>query len=90
MGKRWGIPVEADLLIRIKRTQPQRELNPEERLKNLQEAFEAVPRKPVPRCVILIDDIYTTGSTIEACSRVLKQAGVEKVYFAVICIGCAS
>jgi len=41
----------------------------------------------LPQTVILIDDIYTTGSTIEACTRVLKAAGVRQVYFVSICIG---
>jgi predicted amidophosphoribosyltransferase len=34
-----------------------------------------------------VDDIYTTGSTIEACSRVLKAAGVEEVMPVCVCIG---
>lgn len=37
--------------------------------------------KPVPECVIIIDDIYTTGSTIEACSLVLREAGAMRIYF---------
>ena len=37
--------------------------------------------------IIVIDDIYTTGSTIEACSRVLKAAGVERIYYVAVCIG---
>ncbi|MBE5995034.1 MAG: ComF family protein, partial [Paenibacillaceae bacterium] len=37
--------------------------------------------------VILIDDIYTTGSTVEACTRVLKKSGINKVYILTICIG---
>ena len=36
--------------------------------------------------VILVDDIYTTGSTAEACTRALKEAGVGKVYTACLCI----
>lgn len=108
LSRSWDIPMDAHLLIRSKKTLPQRNLNPSERLKNLQEAFqissayqnrrsrqkkfllnslEKSPVKPFPRTVILVDDIYTTGSTIEACSRVLKAAGAEKVYFVVICIG---
>ncbi|MCD8120985.1 MAG: ComF family protein [Clostridiales bacterium] len=90
LGKRWGIPVDRRLLVRSRRTAPQRELNPAERLANLQAAFAvhlARSEADVPKRVILIDDIYTTGSTMEACTRVLKQAGVEKVHFLVICIG---
>ena len=57
-----------------------------ERLKNLSGAFQ-IGEVPVGvKSVLLVDDIYTTGSTIEACARVLKQAGIERVYFAVICM----
>lgn len=81
------IPIETRLLVRRRKTAPQRELNPQQRLANLQQAFAVNPKCPVPRTVILIDDIYTTGSTMEACTRVLKAAGVQEVHFLVICIG---
>lgn len=92
LSERWGIPVDRDLLVRRKKTAPQRELNQAERLKNLQEAFTVNPKRfsgsvGIPESVILIDDIYTTGSTIEACTRALRKAGVKRVYFVVICIG---
>lgn len=87
IGEKLKIPVCAGMLCRGKKTAPQKQLNPQERLKNLEEALipGEVP-KGVKR-VILVDDIYTTGSTIEACARALKRAGVEKVYFITICIG---
>lgn len=94
LGRGWGIPVDRKLLIRRKKTAPQRELNPSQRLRNLQEAFQINPsykeedkEGKVPRCAVLVDDIYTTGSTIEACSRVLKSAGVEEIHFLTVCIG---
>lgn len=87
----WQIPADSRLLARTKKTAPQRELNPAERLKNLKEAFRIHPkrggRSELPHTVILVDDIYTTGSTMEACARVLKEAGVKKVYFVAVCIG---
>lgn len=91
LAKKWDIPVAAGMLIRIRKTMPQRNLNPGERLRNLQEAFAVNPewtaRRPAPQTVLLVDDIYTTGSTMEACARVLKQAGVERIYFVTVCIG---
>lgn len=91
LGKHWKIPVETRLLRRNKRTMPQKMLNSEERLKNLEQAFvlgdQAAIKHPIPQRVVLIDDIYTTGSTMEACARVLRAAGVEKIYFLTICIG---
>lgn len=90
-----GIPVITDLLIRTRRTAPQKELGPAERLKNLQQAFSVSPKyqgagsRPVPACVILVDDIYTTGSTMEACARILKRSGVRRVFCVTICTGSA-
>ncbi len=87
IGKEFGIPVYPQMLVRNKKTMPQKGLDPAGRLKNLEEAFiSGVIPKGVER-VILTDDIYTTGSTMEACSRALKRAGVKKIYFLVICIG---
>lgn len=91
LSARWNIPVNKNLLIRKKKTTPQRDLGPAERLKNLREAFavdtEYAKTAGIPETVILIDDIYTTGSTVEACTRALTLAGVRRVYVVVICIG---
>ncbi len=88
-----GIPVMRDLLIRTKKTAPQKQLSPAERLKNLKSAFALNPRfysekrkiSHIPDSVILVDDIFTTGSTVEACARALKAAGVKYVWFVTIC-----
>ena len=86
IGEKLGIPVLPGMLVRDKKTLPQKDLSAAERLKNLSGAF-AVGEIPAGiRRVLIVDDIYTTGSTVEACSRVLKGAGVEKVYFVVICV----
>jgi predicted amidophosphoribosyltransferase len=109
VGRCMGIPVERDILVRVRKTAVQKDLGPEERLKNLSEAFgvlydgedadedggsishdktRSASARPVKYDrVLLVDDIYTTGSTIEACTRVLKAAGVRKVYFVTVCIG---
>lgn len=88
LGTILGLPVCPGLLRRNKKTEPQKELNPRERLRNLEQAFAADPYQAgeIERA-ILVDDIYTTGSTIEACTRALRQAGVKKVYFFAVCIG---
>ena len=87
----WEIPTDTKILIRKKKTLPQRDLGPSQRLKNLQEAFDLHPsvqdRQNLPKCVIIIDDIYTTGSTVEACSRILRAAGIKHIHVLAICIG---
>lgn len=89
LGKITGIPVCSGGLTRIRKTAPQKELTPGERLKNLEKAFLACPEflPEGTEGVILVDDIYTTGSTVEACARALKKAGIRRVYFLSLCIG---
>lgn len=86
LGERLGVPVMPDLLVRDRKTQPQKDLTARERLKNLSGAIRAGKIPDGIRTVLLTDDIYTTGSTVEACTRALMKAGIGKVYFAVICI----
>lgn len=87
LSKKLLIPTCASLLRRSKRTAPQKSLDPAGRLKNLEQAFCADRLPENIHTVILVDDIYTTGSTAEACTRVLKKAGAEHVYFLTIFIG---
>lgn len=82
-----GIPVVSDVLTRNKKTAPQKQLNSAERLQNLAQAFKADLKGRKLATVILIDDIYTTGSTVEACTRALIGAGVTAVHVVTICIG---
>ncbi len=87
LGEQLGIPALSDVLIRDRKTEPQKNLSPRERFANLQHAFHARELPDGVRHIMLIDDIYTTGSTIEACTRALKKAGAENIYFLTICIG---
>lgn len=81
------IPVRNDILIRNKKTAAQKELNVDERLLNLQSAFKAAGQLPLGSIAMIVDDIYTTGSTMEACTERIKEAGAAKVYGLTICIG---
>ena len=87
LGERLGIPVRTDLLARIKNTRPQKELGSLGRLNNLLQAFAVKRWDTALRRVVLIDDIYTTGSTVEACTRVLLAAGAKRVYVVCAAIG---
>lgn len=81
-----GIPWE-ELLNRVKKTDPQKSLGSAERLKNLRGAFEAEQEAGKWERVLLVDDIYTTGSTAEICSRALLKTGVKQVFVFAVCIG---
>lgn len=87
LSRRSGIPMEGRLLIRKKRTKPQKELNDRERISNLKNAFSVRKGKISYQKIILVDDIYTTGSTVEEAARILKENGVQTVYFLSICVG---
>jgi competence protein ComFC len=66
-------------LKRKKRTQTQVNLNRQERIENLKNMFQL--KRPINyNAVVLVDDIMTTGTTLEECASVLKRGGVEKVY----------
>ncbi|MEN6351332.1 MAG: ComF family protein [Syntrophomonas sp.] len=80
IGKELKVGVNANYLFRIKETPSQRELTREEREKNLLCAFEIKDKTKIYRKnILLVDDVYTTGSTIRECTRVLLEAGAERV-----------
>lgn len=69
------------ILRRTRYTRPQTGLKSAERRKNLRGAFGLVDKKAVRgRSVILVDDVATTGTTLNACARVLKRAGTKRVF----------
>ena len=74
-----GIPLLNDALIKTKETSPQMELGKEERLNNVKGCFEAKAEFK-DKNIILLDDVYTTGSTLDECAKVLKESGARKVW----------
>ena len=87
LSRLTGIPVRNDVLFRIRRTRPQKQLGENERRQNLQGAFAVRKNLDLSENLLLIDDIYTTGSTVERCAKMLRLAGAENVYFLTISIG---
>lgn len=81
------IPVRKDVLFRIRKTQPLKQMDGKERRRNLMGAFAVAKTWKPCENVLLIDDIYTTGSTIEHAAGILKKAGAENVYFLTLSIG---
>lgn len=80
LSEAWGIPCRR-VLEKHRRTDPQSSLGRDERLKNLEDAFsvrsDVTP--PTGKRVLLVDDIYTTGSTLRTATAVLETAGAEAV-----------
>lgn len=76
-----------DAVRRVRDTRPQKELNDAEREINLKNAFQAGNFIVQYNCILLVDDIYTTGSTAEKVAQELRRAGIREVCFLAACIG---
>lgn len=87
IGRRLEIPVDAKFLVREKNTVPLKYENPQERQNNLKKAFNIARNDVKLEKVIVVDDIFTTSSTMDEVSRVLKAAGVREVCFVALAIG---
>jgi len=84
-----GWPWE-EVLARIRATEPQWELTPGERRKNIKGAFGSTrPELIRDKNILLVDDIFTTGITLNECARVLKKAGARKVFGLALASGAA-
>ncbi|MGE5173933.1 MAG: ComF family protein [Betaproteobacteria bacterium] len=80
MSERHKVPLLCDNLIRMRATRPQVELKGDERIKNVEGAFTLrQPSKVTGKSVVLVDDVFTTGATMNECAAVLKQAGATQV-----------
>lgn len=87
IGKLMDIPVDATVLKRVRYTNPQKILDPLSRQKNLHNAFKVEGNVNYMHTVIIIDDIYTTGNTLDEAAKTLKNAGVQNVFFLTVSIG---
>lgn len=74
-------------MIRVKQTVPQKRLNDTQRKNNLKKAFKCPGNIVQFKKILLVDDIYTTGSTMDAAAEILKDMGIQKVFFVCISIG---
>ena len=82
LSRDTGLPAEFGTLLRVKSTQSQVDLGWHERRRNVEAAFAVPPDKAervAGRHVLLIDDVITTGATVEACAHTLKAAGAKEV-----------
>lgn len=89
LGLRMRIPM-LPALERVRATGPQKNFDDKGRRNNVKNAFcvaDGYANSLQGRTVLLVDDIYTTGATLEACAGALAGIGTDKVYFACLCIG---
>lgn len=87
VARSLGISYSDKLVVRTHNTVPMKTLSASERQINLKNAFKVEDNDVKLSKVVIVDDIYTTGATIDAITRVLKEAGVKKVFFVALSIG---
>lgn len=82
-----NIPLVDDLIIRVGKLTDQKKLDVFQRQNNLKKAFHITQNDVKLKDIIVVDDVYTTGSTINTISSLLKEHGVQNVYFLTLAIG---
>lgn len=79
LARRHALPLRTDLLHRVRATSPQSRLDAPARRRNLRAAFAVQQLPDLPAHVVLIDDVMTTGTTLNAAAHALRRAGVRRV-----------
>ncbi len=87
VGRECNIPVYKNVIKRNKNTLPMKELDARGRRINLKKAFNIAQNDVKFKCILIIDDIYTTGSTIDEIAHEFRIAGVDRIYFLTLAIG---
>ncbi|GAW93148.1 ComF family protein [Calderihabitans maritimus] len=88
VADRLNLPVDCRVLTKTRNNVPQASLSRRERFSNVEGAFAvSSPSRVLNRRILLVDDIFTTGNTIRECSRVLLQAGAQRVSAVVLATG---
>lgn len=87
LSKHIGVPVIDNYVMRQKNTIALKKLSANERKRNLKNAFIISTNGVKLKTIIIIDDIYTTGATIDGIAEKCREAGVEKIYFLTVAVG---
>ncbi|MBQ8815748.1 MAG: ComF family protein [Lachnospiraceae bacterium] len=87
LAKRCELAFREDIVIRHRKTVPQKQLSRKERQNNLKRAFKLTENDVKLNTLLIVDDIYTTGSTVDALAEVLLGGGVRQIYVVTLAAG---
>lgn len=87
LGEALEIPVQEHMLEKNRKTRPQKELEENQRRRNLLGAFSPGKEFCPLHSIVLVDDVYTTGSTVDEAAKCLKKAGAGDIYVLTLCTG---
>ena len=90
LGDFLELPVDTEALVRVRNTRPQKLLPGSERRKNMRGAFACAAEKADcirGKRIVLVDDVYTTGATADSAAGALLDAGADRVFLLLVCIG---
>jgi len=88
LSNKLELPLIDDVLLKIKETLPQVDLEENLRIQNPKGSFLVKnEHKIMGKKILLVDDVYTTGSTMEECSKILRDAGAKEVWGVAIARG---
>ena len=87
LSREVGVRADVGHVCRVRNTRPLKGLTPAQRRENLKNAFSIKNSEKKYNRILILDDIYTTGSTAEAVAGVLHAAGTQRVYMLSVCIG---
>jgi len=83
LSEKMNLPFNSKIIKRVRDTIPQFKLSKEERIKNIADAFQLNSRykgKMRGKTILLVDDVFTSGSTMRECGKLLKKSGAKAVY----------
>lgn len=81
LGEYFNIEVRTDILRKVKYTRPQSRLKRIDRIHNLEGTFALEPGASVEgKSILLVDDVLTTGTTMNTCAKILKDKGTAHIY----------
>jgi len=85
LSRNFSLKLDFSSLQRRIHTQPQISLGKEDRAANVRNAFEVLRKADIADSrILLVDDVYTTGSTVRECARVLLESGAQSVSVATL------